>query len=458
MATVLVIDDDNSLRVAIEKILRREGHRVLAAASGADGLALLAAEPVDVMLTDLKMDGLDGLEVLAQTRQAAPLTQVVLITAHGTVEDAVDAMKQGAYDFLLKPVERADLVSTIQRAIDRRDLVVENRSLRDRIGETDAEPILIGNSPRMKDVRATIHRVAASSATVLIEGETGTGKEVVARTIHAASDRRHGPFIVVNCAALPDSLIESELFGHERGAYTGAETQRQGRFELADGGSLLLDEVGDMPLAAQAKLLRVLQDGTFERLGGSETLHADVRTLAASNRDLAAAAEEGSFREDLYYRLRVIRVLLPPLRERRTDVPLLAQHFLRLAAAKNGRPTPRLSPEALATLQRYTWPGNVRELENAIEAAVVLAQDDVIDPDSLPPMIPQAVRSLDSEAAAGVFVPVGTSLAEVERRVLERTLDHFGGDKEAAARALGISSRTIYRKLAGNNGEENETE
>ncbi len=458
MATVLIIDDDDSLRITIEKVLRREGHRVLSAADGEAGLACLAAEPVDVVLTDLKMEGIDGLEVLRRAHETAPLTQLVVITAHGTIERAVDAMKQGAYDFLLKPVERADLVSTVQRAAERRALVVENRALRARVGEAEGAPPLIGAGPRMTELRSTIRRIAPSAATVLIEGETGTGKEVVARAIHAASGRRDGPFIVVNCAALPDTLIESELFGHERGAFTGAEVQRHGRFELANGGTLLLDEVGDMPLATQAKLLRVLQGGEFERPGGTETLRSDVRTIAASNRDLRAAVADGSFREDLFYRLSVRRIVAPALRQRRADIPPLAQHFLQLAATKNSRPAPRLSPEALDTLQRYPWPGNVRELENAIEAAVVLAPSDVITHDALPPFITDAVRSLGSEDASGVFIPVGTSMAEVERRVLERTLEHFGGDKEAAARALGISSRTIYRKLADNNGDEEKEE
>ena len=448
MATVLVIDDDDSLREAIQKTLRRAGHRVLCAADGQRGLAWLAAEPVDVVLTDLRMDGLDGLAVLRATRRRAPLAQVVLITAYGTIENAVDAMRDGAYDFLVKPVERADLVTTVERAVERRALVVENRALRARVGEAEDTPPIVGASPGVQSIRATIAKVAASTATVLIEGETGTGKEVVARALHAHSGRRNGPFVVVNCAALPETLMEAELFGHERGAFTGAESQRKGRFELADGGTLLLDEVGEMAPAAQAKLLRVLQGGEFERLGGSETLRTDVRTLAASNRDLLEAVQAHEFREDLFYRLRVIHIRVPPLRERRADIPLLAQHFLQLAATRNERPVPRLGPEALDVLCRYSWPGNVRELENAIEAAVVLARSDVVSPDELPPNIAEVVRELGSEDRAGLFIPDGTPLAEVERKVLARALEHFGGDKEAAARALGISSRTIYRKLA----------
>ena len=449
MATVLVIDDDNALRIAMTKILRKEGHEVLSADCGEDGLRCLADAPVDVVLTDLRMEGMDGLAVLRAVRESAPLTQVVLITAHGSVEQAVEAMKQGAYDFLVKPVERPELLSAVQRAAERRKLEVENRALRARMGEIEQSPPIIGSSPKMAEIRATVHTIAPSDATVLITGETGTGKEVVARTIHAHSTRRKGPFIVVNCAALPDTLMEAELFGHERGAFTGAESQRKGRFELADGGTLFLDEVGEMQPAAQAKLLRVLQSGEFERLGGAETLRTDARTIAASNRDLLAAAEAGEFRQDLFYRLSVIRIAVPPLRERRGDIPLFAQHFLQLYAHRNGKPHLRLAPEALDVLARYPWPGNVRELENTIEASVVLAQGETVAEADLLPNIMGAVRAMGAQdQAGGVYIPVGTSMAEVERSVLLRTLDHYGGDKEAAARALGISSRTIYRKLA----------
>jgi two-component system response regulator HydG len=448
MGTVLVIDDDNSLRVAIEKILRKEGHRVLSASSGAEGMDFLQAEPVDVVLTDLRMGGMSGLDVLRAVREANPLTQVVLITAHGTVEEAVEAMRDGAYDFLLKPVERPQLVSVVQRAGERRRLEVENRALRARVGEDEECPPMIGSSAQVAEIRRTVAKIAASDATVLIDGETGTGKEVVARAIHAQSDRAQGAFVVVNCAALPDTLMEAELFGHEQGAFTGAQSQRKGRFELADGGTIFLDEVGEMAPSAQAKLLRVLQSGEFERLGGVETLHADVRTIAASNRDLFQAVQEGQFREDLYYRLRVIHIPVPPLRERREDIALLAQHFLDLYAHRNGRSGLRLAPDALEVLRRYFWPGNIRELENAIEAVVVMAQADMIGAEELPGNITSVVETLATGAAGGIVIPVGTPLAVIEQEVLRRTLDHFGGDKEAAARALGISSRTIYRKLA----------
>jgi len=449
MARVLVIDDDTSLRVAIEKILRKEGHHVVAAADGLSGLAHLAEEPFDVVLTDLRMDGLDGLAVLRDVRQSAPFSQVVLITAHGTVEDAVAAMKDGAYDFLLKPVGRPQLVSAVARATERRRLEVENRALRARVGDEERCPPLIGSSRALREIRTTMARVAASAATVLVEGETGTGKEVIARNVHALSARAAAPFVVVNCAALPDTLMEAELFGHEKGAFTGADAQRKGRFELADGGTIFLDEVGEMRPAAQAKLLRVLQSGEFERLGGTETLHTDVRTIAASNRNLRGAVEQHAFREDLFYRLSVIRIVVSPLRERREDTPLLAQHFLGLYAQQNNKPRLRLSPEAIERLQSCPWPGNVRELENAIEAAVVLAQGDIVGAEDLPPNVVAGEVAADG-GKGRVVIPVGTTMADAERQVLEHTLEHFGGDKEAAARALGISSRTIYRKLSGN--------
>ena len=445
MARVLVIDDDAALRLAIVKILRKEGHTVVAAADGREGLRHLEGDQFHVVLTDLRMEGPDGLEVLRRVREASPLTQVILITAHGTIEDAVAAMKQGAYDFLVKPVERPQLVATVQRASERHRLEVENRALRAQVGQGEDSPPIVGTSAQISQLRQTIQRVAASDATVLIEGETGTGKEIIARAIHAASPRRDGPFVVVNCAALPETLMEAELFGHERGAFTGAETQRKGRFELADGGTIFLDEIGEMKPPAQAKLLRVLQSGEFERLGGTATLRTNVRTIAASNRDLRQAVESGAFREDLFFRLSVIRIHVPPLRERRQDIPLLANHFLEIYARKNHRPTLRLSRDALATLLRYEWPGNVRELENAIEAAVVMAQGDLVTPQDLPPSI---TSPTSHQATDGVFIPLGTPMSEVERRVLERTLEHFGGNKEAAARALGISSRTIHRWLS----------
>jgi len=443
MARVLVIDDDAALRVAIEKILRKEGHQVESAATGREGVAILQDHPFDVVLTDLRMEDLDGLAVLRRVRQASPLTQVVLITAHGTVEDAVAAMKQGAYDFLVKPVERPQLVATVRRAGERHRLEVENLALRAQVGERGHAATMVGTSPQVNELRRMVERAAPSDATILIEGETGTGKEVLARLIHGASPRREGPFVVVNCAALPETLMEAELFGHERGAFTGADAQRKGRFELANGGTIFLDEVGEMQPAAQAKLLRVLHSGEFERLGGTTTLRTDARTIAASNRDLREAVESGSFREDLFFRLSVIRLRVPPLRERREDIPLLANHFLRIYGRKNQREDLTLSPEALAALMAYHWPGNVRELENAIEAAVVMAQGATLRVEDLPRSV-----TTGEEPAEGLFIPLGTPMSEIERRVLERTLAHFGGNKEAAARALGISSRTVHRKLS----------
>jgi len=443
MARVLVIDDDDALRIAIAKTLRKEGCHVESAGTGREGLEKLRDEPFDVVLTDLRMEDLDGLAVLERVLHASPLTKVVLITAHGTIEDAVAAMKRGAYDFLVKPVERSQLVATVRRASERHRLEVENLALRAQVGERGHAATIVGTSAAICELRRTVERVAPSDATILIEGETGTGKEVLARAIHAASPRSERPFVVVNCAALPETLMEAELFGHERGAFTGAEAQRKGRFEVADGGTIFLDEVGEMQPTAQAKLLRVLHSGEFERLGGTESLQTDVRIIAASNRDLREAVDSGTFREDLFFRLSVIRLRVPPLRERREDIPLLANHFLRVYGRKNQREDLGLAPDALAALTTYHWQGNVRELENAIEAAVVMAQGPLVRREDLPPSITSGERP-----AQGLFIPLGTPMSEIERQVLEHTLAYFGGNKEAAARALGISSRTVHRKLS----------
>lgn len=447
-AIIWVVDDDRSIRWVLERALEEAGFDVRSFDAAEGALAAIGGGVPDALLTDIRMPGTDGLALLERLGADHPALPVIIMTAHSGLDSAVSAYKGGAFDYLPKPFDIDDAVALVRRAVEhRREAAAQGEAAPDDV------PEIIGESPAMQEVFRAIGRLSRSNITVLINGESGTGKELVALALHRHSPRVAAPFVALNMAAIPRDLLESELFGHERGAFTGAEVQRHGRFELANGGTLLLDEVGDMPLATQAKLLRVLQGGEFERLGGTETLRSDVRTIAASNRDLRAAVADGSFREDLFYRLSVLRIVVPALRQRRADIPPLAQHFLQLAATKNSRPVPRLSPEALDTLQRYPWPGNVRELENAIEAAVVLAPSDVITPDALPPFITEAVRSLGSEDASGVFIPVGTSMAEVERRVLERTLEHFGGDKEAAARALGISSRTIYRKLADNNGD-----
>jgi len=440
--TVLVADDELGVRESVGRALRREGFRVLPAEDGQAALDLLRRGGVDLLLADLRMPGLDGLELLRAAKLLSPQVEVIVLSGHGTVEEAVQAMKEGAYDFLTKPIERAQLTRTVRQALERRALVLENRSLQRRLDELAGAGEIIGESPAIRQLLALVKQVAPASATVLIEGESGTGKELVARALHEGSPRRERPFIRVNCAALPETLLESELFGYERGAFTGAVARKEGRFELADGGTLLLDEVGDLSAATQAKLLRALQDGEFERLGGTKSLKADVRIVAATNQDLASLVKQQRFREDLYYRLNVITIRVPPLRERVEDIPVLAQHFLRLYAAKNHRTLDGFTEAALAQLLAYPWPGNVRELEHAVERAVILARGTLIDVADLPPAISQ------TEAVTRVVsIPIGMPLDEVEQRLIEETLKLTKGNKELAAKLLGIASRTIYRKL-----------
>ncbi|RME20215.1 MAG: sigma-54-dependent Fis family transcriptional regulator [Deltaproteobacteria bacterium] len=439
---VLVVDDEDANRLALERILVREGLDVRHAEDGRQGLQRLRDEPPDLLLTDLKMPGMDGLELMKAARAIDPDLQVVLLTAYGTVETAVNAMKDGAFDFLTKPLKRAEIVRTVRKALEKRALVSENRALRDELARA-LPGEMIGRSAAMRHVLEEAGQVASAQASVLLTGESGTGKGLLARWIHRHSDRRDRPLVTVNCGALPENLLESELFGHEAGAFTGARGRKEGRFDLAAGGTLFLDEVTEMSPAVQVKLLRVLQDGEYERVGGTRTLHADVRIIAATNRDPQQAVDEGRLRADLFYRLNVIAIHLPPLRQRRDDIALLARHFLVRHARRNGRAVTGLSDEALAALQSWDWPGNVRELENAIERAVVLCRDDVIGVGDLPP----AIRDHDRAAPVLSFAP-GTPLKVVERAMIEATLAHCDGDKALAARLLGITARTIYRREA----------
>ncbi len=440
---ILIVDDEQPNLDSLEKILLREGYFVRTAVSGASALTCLSQEGADVVLTDLRMAGMDGLMLLSEIARRIRETEVILITAYGSVEVAVEAMKQGAYDFLTKPVRRADVVRVVSRAMEKHNLLAENRRLREELaGRRHANP-LVGSSPAMRRVLDLIDQVAPSTATVLITGPSGTGKELVAHRIHQQSVRSRRPFIKLNCAALPETLLESELFGYEEGAFTGATRSKAGRFELADGGTLLLDEIGDLPLAIQPKLLRVLQDGEFERLGSTKTTRVDVRLLASTNLDIDAATKSGRFREDLFYRLNVIRIDLPSLASRRDDIPLLAQHFVRLYAAKNNKLIDGLSPDALSILMNYPWPGNVRELENAIERAIVLTHSRQLTAGDFPELLNQ------SETGAPLLTfPIGTSLAEIERRTIDETMRFYRGDKAKVASVLGIATRTVYRKLS----------
>jgi two-component system response regulator HydG len=446
--TVMVVDDEEANRVALERILEREGIGVVHAPDGRAALLAMRQHPPDLLLTDLKMPGMTGLELMKAARALDPDLEVVVMTAFGTVETAVEAMKEGAWDFVTKPLRRSDIVRAVRKALEKRSLIQENRQLKAALARGAAEEI-VGRSPAMRRVLEEARQVAPSVASVLITGESGTGKGVLARWIHKASGRAAGPLVVVNCGALPESLLESELFGHEAGAFTGAAGKREGRFDLARGGTLFLDEVTEMSPAVQVKLLRVLQDGEYERVGGQRTLQADCRVLAATNRDPEAAVREGRLREDLFYRLNVIRLDLPPLRARQDDIPVLARHFLGAHARRNGRAVQEFSPDAMDALLGWRWPGNVRELENAVERAVVLCRGASIEVADLPP----ALRAHAASAPDLLSFAVGTPLKLVERRMIEATLLQSGGDKALAAQLLGITARTIYRREAEWRGE-----
>ena len=441
--TLLVVDDERSNVESLEKIFAREGMRVLTAFDAKRALEQLRSHKVDVVLTDLMMPGTTGLELLPAVKQIAPDVEVVLMTAFGSVEAAVSAMREGAYDFVEKPLKRLSIVKSVRKAAERQKLVAENRILKDEI-KLLTKRELVGSSLAWRRVVDVASQAAPSMATVLVLGESGTGKELLARFIHERSSRARGPFVAVNCAAIPETILESELFGHERGAFTGANVKRDGRFAKASGGTLFLDEIGELSPAVQVKLLRVVQEGEYEPLGGN-TIRADVRIVAATNRDLLAEVAAGRFREELYYRLNVIAVTAPPLRARREDVPLLIDHFLGLYAAKNGRPRLKPTRGAMERMLDYAWPGNVRELENVIERAVVLCRGDVLAEADLP----EAIVRAEQTTTDVLSFPLGTPLDEIELRVIRETLRHAKGDKSVAAQLLGISTRTIYRKLDG---------
>jgi len=440
--TVLVVDDERSNLESLEKIFVREGMRVLLANDAKAALEMARAHKVQVLLTDLMMPGTTGLELLRAVKEVRPEVEVVLMTAFGSVEAAVSAMREGAYDFVEKPLKRVSIVKSVRKAAERQRLVAENRSLKDEIKILTRREI-VGSSPVWRRVIEVATQAAPSSATVLVLGESGTGKELIARYIHDRSTRAGGPFVAVNCAAIPETILESELFGHERGAFTGAATKKDGRFAKAAGGTLFLDEIGELSLQVQVKLLRVLQEGEYEPLGGN-TVRSDVRVVAATNRDLKAEVDAGRFREDLYYRLNVISVTAPPLRARREDIPLLVDHFVGLYCAKNKRQRLVVARAALDRFLDYAWPGNVRELENVIERAVVLSRGENLTETDLPEAVAEAPRVPQS-----LEFSIGTPLGEIETRVIRETLRHTKGDKSLAAQLLGISTRTIYRKLDG---------
>jgi two-component system response regulator HydG len=438
---ILVVDDEPNNLTSLQKIFEKERCRVFTADGAKAALAILRQYKVHVVLTDLMMPGPSGVDLLRAIKEVSPSTVVVLMTAYGTVETAVTAMREGAYDFVEKPLKRASIVRVVEKALEHARLLAENQLLKAEIRALRNREI-VGQSAALRNVLEVASHAAPSMANVLVLGESGTGKELIARFLHEHSLRMSGPFVAVNCSAIPESILEAELFGYERGAFTGASARKEGRFERARGGTIFLDEVGELTPAVQVKLLRVLQEGEFEPLGGS-TIVADVRVIAATNRDLQAFVANGQFREDLYYRLNVIALTAPPLRNRREDIPLLVDHFLGVYCRKNGRPRLEVSPEVLQHLRQYPWPGNVRELENAMERAAVLCRGTVLTLADLP----EAIASNVDASPESLTFSVGTPLEEVEQRLIRETLRHTSGDKSLAAQLLGISTRTIYRKL-----------
>jgi two-component system response regulator HydG len=447
MAKILVVDDQEMMRDSLAANLAREGHEVIAAGDGAAAVARLQSQRMDLLITDLKMPKMTGIELLAEAKRLRPEMPVVLMTAFATVQTAVEAMKLGAYDYIQKPFDGDEIKMLVDRTLEHSRLIRENQALRTMAAEQVAARPMIGGGDLMQDVRKQIDLVAKSSATVLIRGESGTGKEVVARAIHAASERRERPFLAVNCAALSENLLESELFGHEKGAFTGADKLRRGRFELADGGTLLLDEISEIAPALQAKLLRVLQESQFERVGSSISQQVDVRVIATSNRDLAASVAEGKFRQDLFYRLNVVPIELPPLRQRAEDIPELCRHFLHQCAKRENSVFRHIEPDAVRVLQRYPWPGNVRELQNIIERATVLeTQPGVVRAATIEPWL-RTPSTAAPTGAPGHEDMAGKPLADIEKQVILSTLDRFKGHRVKTASALGIGVRTLGMKL-----------
>jgi len=440
---ILIIDDEKNIREGLAASLEMDGYDTACAADGEEGWKRFGKGDIDLVITDLRMSGMDGAELMRRILAETPGFPVIILTGHGSVETAVSAMREGAWDFLTKPVNLDRLSLLVKRALENSELVMRHRDMeeaaeRDRLSKT-----MIGKSPVMRKVIDTINRAAPTKASILITGESGVGKELVAGAIHESSPRKGKPLIKVHCAALSANLLESELFGHEKGAFTGAVSRRRGRFELANEGTLFLDEIGEIDQNIQIKLLRVLQEREFERVGGEETIETDVRIVAATNKDLKAEIEKGNFREDLYFRLNVVNIEVPPLRERKEDIPLLAAGFLRKFAAENGKNIEGIHEKAYSRLCAYDWPGNIRELQNCIESAVVMCRQNTITEKDLPPAL-QASGSED-----WVRVPLNLSLEEAEKLIIRAAVDFYEGNKSKAAEVLGIGRKTLHRKLDG---------
>ncbi len=444
---VLIVDDEKAHAQVVAETLERQGYECSIATSGVAGARLLDQDEFDVVLTDLRMAEVDGMEILRKARHCQPDAEVLVVTGHGDVKTAVEAIKQGASNYLTKPLDMAELRVLVEKAAQKRRLTKTNRDLQRQINEKFGFEGVVGSSPRMHEVIARLQSISPTSATVLIHGETGTGKELVAKAIHTNSPRKNKPFVAMNCTALNENLLDDELFGHEAGAFTGAERVRKGRFEHANGGTLFLDEVGDMPMNLQAKLLRVLENNEVFRIGSNEPLKVNVRVVSATHRDLEAAVAEGTFRQDLYFRLNRLKVKLPPLRQRREDIPLLAAHFIKEFNALHGKSVTGISEPVRRAMALHEWPGNVRELRNFIESMVVLDLDGVLDVDDVQEgdILPRIGSSSPGTGSENTLI--GRPLAEVERFYMERALDLTGGNREEAARLLGVGERTLYRMI-----------
>lgn len=444
ISSILVAEDDQVQREVIEDILLKAGYLVTAADSGAAALEQLKAREFDLLLTDMKMPQMDGLTLLQEAKRRRPGLEVVMMTAHATIETAIRAMKEGAADYLSKPFDKEELLVVVDKVLEKQELKRQNEHLRKLVNDSTSLGEIIGSSDEMQQTFDVIRRAVPLKTTVLIRGESGTGKELVARHIHFNGPRQEKPFVVVNCAAIPDTLVESELFGHEKGAFTGADTSRQGKFVTADGGTLFLDEIGDMPLESQAKLLRVLQDGVVEPIGGTKSVTVDVRVIAATNRDLPARVAEGEFREDLYYRLDVLNVKLPALRDRTDDLPMLIHHFREKLGAAMGKVAPEISMDALRKFQNYRWPGNVRELENTLEQLFILTDADTISAEQLPEKFGTGAAP---ESAEITLPPGGIVLEEMEQELIRQALERSGGRIKEAAELVGLSYKTFQYRL-----------
>ncbi len=444
---VLVVDDDEPHATAVAESLERVGYDCVVATSGAEGLTLIEEQVFDIVITDLMMDGVGGLEVLAKAKGELPDAEVVILTGHSTIKTAVTAMQAGASTYLTKPLDINELRTKADKASQSQRLQRSNIELQMQLNEKFGFEGVIGNSPAMHGVVSKLRQIAPTAAAVLITGESGTGKELAAKALHINSPRKNKPFVPLNCAELSENVLESELFGHVKGAFTGADKDRIGRFQYANGGTLFLDEIGDMPITIQVKLLRVLESGEIVRVGTNEPVKVNVRLISATNRDLAEAINDGKFRQDLYHRLKVVSVKLPPLRERRDDIPLLIEHFLKEFTASHGKTITAVTPAVRKAIAAYSWPGNVRELKNTIESMVVLDSDGQLDVDDMTEDLQAFTSSAKGNGTAGVDSLVGRSLEEIEKHYILDTLKLCNGNREDAARLLGIGERTLYRKL-----------